>query len=159
MDKKYTLQRILNFLQDFGCCTEEHLRKLFDCTNSDLKDIISSNTVSKKRNIYVHNTRGIDNKMLIALDVLMKYKGRYTDFYLGITPVYISFVCNELLYNIIVSDIDNQEGTVRELNHNPLRFSYADKYILLFKDTNMIDKIKFDKPYLYCTYMPIKIIE
>ena len=158
MNKKYTLQRILNFIQDFGCVSEKQLQKLFECNRNDFKDILNSNTVSKKKDIYVHNSRAIDNKMIAALDVLTAYQGRFTDFYLGITPVYISFLCNDTLYNVIVTDIDNQEGIVKRLNNQPLKFSYADKYVLLFKDTSMLDKIKFSKPYLYCTYMPIKII-
>lgn len=159
MNKNYNLQRVLNFLQDFGCATEEQLQKLFGCNKSDFKDILSSNTVSKKKNIYVHNTRTVDNKMIAALHVLEEYKDIYTDFYLGNEPVYISFICKDTSYNILVSDKDNQEGIVKRLNNSPLKFSYADKYVLLFKDTSMLEKIKFSKPYLYCTYMPVKIIE
>ena len=159
MDKKYNLQRVLNFLQDFGCASDLQLEKLFGCTKSDLKDILNTSAISKKRDIYVHNKRAIDNKMIAALDVLLAYKQRLTDFYLGNNPVYISFYSEDNLYNVIVSDEDNQEGIVKRLNNRPLDFSHADRYILLFKDVSMLDKIKFEMPYLYCTYMPVKIIK
>ena len=158
MNRKYNLQYILNFIQDFGCISETQLKKLFDCNKIDLKDILSSNSVTKKRNIYVHNNRAISNEMIAALDVIVEYIGLYTDFGPGAEPVYITFICDGLIYNIIVTDADTQEGIVKKLNNNPLYFPYADKYILLFKDTNMLDKIKLKKPYLYCIYMPVKII-
>ena len=57
------------------------------------------------------------------------------------------FLCDDVLYNVIVTDTDNQEGIVKRLNNNTLKFAYADKYILLFKDISMLDKITSDKPY------------
>ena len=159
MDRNYTLQRVLNFIQNFGCATEEQLQKMFGLNKSDFRDILNSNSVSKKKDIYVHNRSISDDKMLAALDVLVEYKGKYTDYYLGNNPVYLCFVCNEELYNVVVTDTDNQEGFVKKLNNSPHKFSYAEKYVLLFKDTSMFDKIKFDKPYIYCTYMPVEVIK
>jgi len=160
MNEKYNLQKVLNLIQEFGCITEEQLQMLFGCDKRDFKDILSSRTVSRKMNAYVHNTRvDMDYKMLAALDVLCKYKKRLQKFYLGNQPIYINFLANDLLYDIIVSDSDDQEGIVKGLNYKLYDFQYADKYIVLFKDKSMLEKMKMDKPYAYCTYFPIKIIE
>lgn len=103
--------KVINFLQDFGCAKLEQLQKLYDAPEDNFKNILSNNMVSKKGDIFVHNTKNIDNNMLIALDVLCKYKGRYKQFYKGYNPVYITFLSKEnLLYHIIVAD----EGNERE---------------------------------------------
>ena len=39
--------------------------------------------VSRKEDIFVHNTKRIDEKMLIALDILCKFKDRLSKYYIG----------------------------------------------------------------------------
>lgn len=39
--------------------------------------------VSKKGDIFVHNTKQIDGQMIIALDILCKYKTRIAKYYKG----------------------------------------------------------------------------
>ncbi len=86
--------KVLNFLQDFGCAKLEHLQVLFNDKTNNFKDILNSNMVSKKGDIFVYNTKRIDNKMLIALDILCKYKARLSNYYIGYEPVIISFLSN-----------------------------------------------------------------
>ena len=65
--------KIINFIQDFGCCTLKHLQILFNRSNDNFKDILQSNFVSKKDGIFVYNKASIDMKMIYALDILCKY--------------------------------------------------------------------------------------
>lgn len=151
--------KIINFLQDFGCATIEQLQILCEKPNYSFKEILSSNAVSLKGNIFVHNTRKIDKKMIAALDVLCKYKKRLIHFRKGYDPVYITFLTkNDTLYNIIVTDKDNEKGVLKLLNINPPYFQEADKYIVLFEDEEAFDNIECCVPYLYCTYPEIKIV-
>ena len=152
---------VINFLQDFGCATLEQLQILTDDKTNNFKYLLQSNIVSKKGNIFVHNnSSNIDNKMIVALDILCKYKPIYKNFFKGYSPVYISFLTkNDTLYNIIVTDMQNQIGVLKQLNKKPCPISEADKYILLFEDDSLFNDIIFDKPYLYCTYPNIKIIK
>ena len=63
---------------------------------------------SKKGDVFLHNTRKINDKILIALDILCKYKGKFIKFYQGYEPIFITFLTNEnLLYHIIVADKEN----------------------------------------------------
>ena len=64
--------KVINFLQNFGCARLEHLQVLFKEPNYNFKNILYSNCVSKKGDIFVHNTKKINEKMLIALDFLCK---------------------------------------------------------------------------------------
>ena len=131
--------KVINFLQDFGCAKLEHLQKLFEEKNNNFKSILSSNMISKKGDIFVHNTKSINNKMLIALDILCKYKNRLSKYYLGYEPVVITFLTKEnLLYHIIVADEENKKGIVKLVNTYP----------------NSISKAEF----LYCTYPGYEIL-
>ena len=59
--------KVINFLQDFGCARLNQLQILYKDRNNNFKNILSSNMVSKKGDIFVHNTRKINEKMLILL--------------------------------------------------------------------------------------------
>ncbi len=155
-DKKI---KILNFLQDFGCARLNQLQILFDDTNNNFKNILDSNMVSKKGDIFVHNTKMISEKMLIALDILCKYKSRLSKFYLGYEPVIITFLTKDnLMYHIIVADEENKKGVVKLVNSYPLSLPKVDKLILAFPDSKEIDNIKCEIPFLYTTYPDYEII-
>lgn len=153
--------KVINFLQDFGCAKLEQLQILFNDKTENFKSILSSNMVSKKDDIFVHNTKRIDNNMLVAIDILCKYKEnkRLTKFYLGNKPIYITFLTKEnLMYHIIVADEENKKGIVKIINNYPLSLPKADKLILAFNDGEELENIKCEIPFLYCTYPSLEII-
>ena len=151
--------KVINFLQDFGCAKLEHLQKLFGEKNNNFKSILSSNMISKKGDVFVHNTKSINNKMLIALDILCKYKNRLSKYYLGYEPVVITFLTKEnLLYHIIVADEENKKGIVKLVNTYPNSISKADKLILVFPDELELENIECKIEFLYCTYPGYEIL-
>ena len=144
-DKKI---KILNFLQDFGCARLNQLQILFDDTNNNFKNILDSNMVSKKGDVFVHNTKKINEKMLVALDILCKYKSRLSKFYLGYEPVIITFLTKDnLMYHIIVADEENKKGVVKLVNSYPLSLPKVDKLILAFPDSKGLWVGKFETGY------------
>lgn len=153
--------KVINFLQDFGCAKLEQLQILFDDRTENFKNILSSNMISKKDDIFVHNTKKIDNNMLVAIDILCEYKKnkRLTKFYMGYKPVYVTFLTKEnLVYHIIVSDEENKKGVVKVINNYPLSLPKADKLILAFNDGGELENISCDIPFLYCTYPELRVI-
>jgi len=153
--------KVLNFLQDFGCAKLEHLQILFESKDYNFKNILSSNMVSKKGNIFVHNTRSVDDNMLIALDILCKYKMRdsLSKYRYGYDPISISFLGEDnLLYHIIVANEDNKKGIVKKVNSYPLSIPKADRLILAFPDDSEFENIECDIPFLYCTYPNYEVI-
>ena len=68
--------KIINFIEDFGCCTLKQLQILFNKSNDNFKNILQSNFVTRKGDIFVHNKANIDMKMIYALNVLCRYKKR-----------------------------------------------------------------------------------
>lgn len=148
-------QKVENFLQDFGCAKLEQLQILFESKNNNFKSVLSNNNVTRKNDIFVHNTRKINNNMLLALDVLCRYKERKRlgKYYLGYDPVIVSFLNNKnLLYHIIIANEDNKKGIVRKINSYPLSIPKADKLILVFEDGGELENIDCKIPFMYCDY-------
>ena len=151
--------KVINFLQDFGCATLKQLQILFNKPNDNFKDILARNIIGRKGNIFVHNAQEIDMKIIYALDVLCKYKGRFKQFYKGFFPIYITFLTkNNTIYNIIVTDKENEKGLLKLLRANSPIISEADKFILLFEDEKSFNDIECNVPYVYCVYPELKII-
>lgn len=151
--------KVINFLQDFGCAKLEHLQKLYNDPNNNFKNILVSNMVSKKGDIFVHNTKRINNKMLVALDILCKYKERLSQFYIGYNPVLITFLTKDnIMYHIIVADEENKKGIVKIVNSYPLSLPKVDKLILAFPDGGELENIDCSIPFLYCTYPGYEIV-
>ena len=151
--------KVLNFIQDFGCAKIEHLQILFNDKNNNFKNVLESNMVSKKGDIFVHNTEKIDNKILIALDILCKYKNKLSQYYLGYDPVIITFLTKDnTMYHIIVADENNKKGIVKLVNAYPLSLPKADRLILAFPDGEELENIDCDIPFLYCTYPDLVVI-
>ena len=151
--------KVINFLQDFGCARLDQLQKLYGEENNNFKNVLDGNMVSKKGDIFVHNTKRIDEKMLIALDILCKYKNKFVRFYQGYEPVYITFLTKEnLLYHIIVADEENKKGIVKLVNSYPLSLPKADRLILAFPDDEELKNIDCDIPFLYTAYPELEVL-
>ena len=151
--------KVINFLQDFGCARLDQLQKLYGEENNNFKNVLDGNIVSKKGDIFVHNTKRIDEKMLIALDILCKYKNKFVRFYQGYEPVYITFLTKEnLLYHIIVADEENKKGIVKLVNSYPLSLPKADRLILAFPDDGELENIDCDIPFLYTAYPELEVL-
>lgn len=151
--------KVINFLQDFGCAKLNQLQILSGDKNNNFNNVLHSNMVSKKGDVFVHNTRKINDKMLIALDILCKYKGKFIKFYQGYEPIFITFLTNEnLLYHIIVADEENKKGIVKLVNSYPLSLPKADRLILAFPDRGELENIDCDIPFLYCTYPDLDVV-
>lgn len=151
--------KVINFLQDFGCAKLKHLQKLYDLPNDNFNNVLKSNMVSKKGDIFVHNTAVIDYNMLSALDALCKYKGRFKEFQKGNQPIYITFLSKDNnIYHIIVAAEGNEKGLIKKLNTSPPLLPKADKLILLFKNREDIQYINCEIPYLYCIYPSMEVI-
>lgn len=150
--------KVMNFLQDFGCARLEQLQILYDDKNENFKNILSGNMVSKKGDIFVHNTKKINEKMLIALEILCKFKKRLSKYYVGYDPIFITFITKDnLVYHIIVADENNKKGVVAQINCS-MFLSQADRLILAFPDKEELENINSEIPFLYTTYPDFEVI-
>jgi len=153
--------KVINFLQDFGCARLEHLQILYQDKADNFKNVLAGNIVSRKDNIFIHNTKKIDNRMLIALDILCQYKNkkRLSKFYKGYDPINITFLTKEnLMYHIIVADKENEKGIIKIINAYPVSLPKADRLILAFPDRGKLENIECEIPFAYCVYPSLDII-
>lgn len=152
--------KVINFLQDFGCAKLNQLQiLLYNDENNNFKNVLNGNIVSKKGDIFVHNTKKINDKMLIALDILCKYKNRFVKFYQGYEPVFITFLTKDnLMYHIIVADEENQKGVVKIINSYPISLPKADRLILAFPNGEQLENIECEIPFLYSTYPGLEVL-
>lgn len=124
--------KVINFIQYFGCATLKQLQILFNKPNDNFKDILSSNVISRKGDIFVHK---------------------------GFEPVYITFLSKEnLLYNIIVTDKSSEKGILKLIKTNSPAIPEADKCILLFEDDSCQKEVVCNTPFTYCVYPSMKIL-
>lgn len=151
--------KVINFLQDFGCAKLNQLQILFDSKNNNFKEILNNSMVSKKGDIFVHNTRKINDTMLIALDILCKYKNRLVKYFIGYDPVVITFITKEgWKYHIIIANEENQKAIVKIVNSYPLSLPKADRLILAFSSREELENINCSLPFLYTTYPELEVI-
>lgn len=151
--------KVINFLQDFGCAKLNQLQILYGNKNNNFNNVLHGNMVSKKGDVFVHNTKKINENMLIALDILCKYKNRLVRYYQGYEPVYITFLTNEdLQYHIIVASEDNKKGIVKIVNAYPLSLPKADRLILAFPDRGELQNIDCEIPFLYTSYPELEVL-
>lgn len=96
--------------------------------------------------------------MLVALDILCRYKGRFITFHKGNFPIYITFLTKDnLLYHIIIADESNKKGIIKLVN-SPLSLPKADRLILAIPDREEVEKIICETPFLYCTYPDFDVV-
>lgn len=152
-------QKVINFIHDFGCARLRHLQILFDDKHSNFKQILKSNMVSKRDDIFVHNTRVINEKMLIALDVLCEFKPKLKRYCRGDNPTIINFITTDnLSCNIMVADKESPKGLVRLLNCKPLSIPVVDRLLVVFFDETEEENINCDIPVYYIVYPSLDVI-
>lgn len=155
---------IINFLQDYGCAKIRQLQIIFDAPNDNFNKLLRTRFISRKEDIFVHNNSKIDEDIIAALEIFCIYKNenRVTGIDALRNPMYpvtLSFFDRDSnRYDVIVANKTNENGIVKKINS--LSFiPKADKYIFMFKDDMQITNIKFEKPYIYCTYPEINILK
>ena len=151
--------KVINFLQDFGCAKLEHLQILFEDKKKSFKQILNSNMVSKRGDIFVHNTRTLNEKMLIALDILCVFKPVAKRYCPGSNPSIITFYTTEnWKCNILIADKENQKGMVKFLNSKIEFMHNTDKLLVVFYDDTEVENIECEIPIYYIIYPKLEVI-
>ena len=151
--------KVANFLQDFGCAKLKHLQTIFEDEKNNFKSLLSTNMISKKGDVFVHNTQKIDEKKLVALDIFCMFKYKLKHFYIGLEPIQLTFLTKDnLIYHIIVADEEHKKGITKLVNAYPFSLPKADKLILAYPDREELDKIECQIPFIYTIYPNLEII-
>lgn len=155
MNKKQN--EVIQFLLKFKTATENQLIKLTNCSNQDIKYLLTNKLIikDKETGLIYHKLRGLDIKFMVALDLICKYQKDLQMYEKGKFPVIISFIVENISYDIIVARLIEQKRIFEMLDE----VSSSDKIILVIENKEMynIEDIKTNRECLICEY-PLKII-
>ena len=109
----------------------------------------------KETGLIYHKLRGLDIKFMVALDLICKYQKDLQMYDKGKFPVIISFVVENITYDIIVARLIEQKRIFEMLDE----VSSSDKIILVIENKELynIEDIKTNRECLICEY-PLKVI-
>lgn len=109
----------------------------------------------KETGLIYHKLRGLDIKFMVALDLICKYQKDLQMYDKGKFPVIISFVVENITYDIIVARLIEQKRIFEMLDE----VSVSDKIILVIENKEMynIEDIRTNRECLICEY-PLKVI-
>lgn len=155
MNKKQN--EVIQFLLKFKTATENQLIKLTNCSNQDINYLLTNKLIikDKETGLIYHKLRGLDIKFMVALDLICKYQKDLQMYDKGKFPVIISFIVENISYDIIVARLIEQKRIFEMLDE----VSSSDKIILVIENKEMynIEDIKTNRECLICEY-PLKII-
>ena len=155
MNKKQN--EVIQFLLKFKTATENQLIKLTNCSNQDIKYLLTNKLIikDKETGLIYHKLRGLDIKFMVALDLICKYQKDLQMYDKGKFPVIISFVVENITYDIIVARLIEQKRIFEMLDE----VSSSDKIILVIENKELynIEDIRTNRECLICEY-PLKVI-
>ena len=155
MNKKQN--EVIQFLLKFKTATENQLIKLTNCNMQDINNLLTNKLIikDKETGLIYHKLRGLDIKFMVALDLICKYQKDLQMYDKGKFPVIISFVVENITYDIIVARLIEQKRIFEMLDE----VSVSDKILLVIENKEMynIEDIRTNRECLICEY-PLKVI-
>ena len=152
-EKKYKIQKLL---WTFQSLREEHIKKICKCSSEDIDVLIANKVLVRDKNIGLikHKGKEINNRNVVAFDVVMEYLDRSPEIKKGNFP--ITLQTKYVSYDIIA--IKEQE--MDNLYENIDTISSANKIIIIIETKNYIKKrINTKRPCCICKYPPLEIVD
>ena len=151
-------RQILKLLWDFHSLREEHVLKICNCTENDINFLIANKAIMKDRNnkILKYNGKEVNNRNIIAFDVVMQYLDRNVQIKKAKYPINVSMKTNEFTYDIIAIKQIEMDSLFERIDE----ISSSDRLIIIIEAKEYIRKnINTKRPCYMCIYPPLKIIE
>lgn len=150
--------KIAKLLWDFQSLREEHIMKICECSKNDI-DVLIVNKVlvkDKKTGIIKYRTKEVNNRNIVAFDVVMEYLDRNPEIKKGKYPINVSMKTRYIKYDIIAI----KEEEMDNLYENIDSISNADKLIIIIETNNYIKKkINTKRECYICTFPPLEIVD
>ena len=150
--------KIAKLLWDFHSLREEHIIRVCECTKHDI-DVLTVNKVlvrDKETKLVRHRGKEINNRNIVAFDVVMEYLDRNPEIKKGKFPVNVTLQTKYTSYDIIVIKEDEADKLFEEIDDK----STADKIIIIIETNHYIRrKIKTKRPCYICISPPLDIID
>lgn len=151
-------KQIAKLLWDFQSLREEHILKICNCTEKDINCLIASKVITKEKNtkILKYNNKEINNRNIVAFDVVMDYLDRNPKVKKAKHPINVSMKTDYYTYDIIAIK-EAEVDTLYEMLDN---ISTADRVIIIIETKEYVKKfVNTKRPCYICTYPPLEIVD
>lgn len=151
-------KQIAKLLWDFQSLREEHILRICNCTEKDINCLIASKVITKDKNtkILKYNNKEINNRNIVAFDVVMDYLDRNPKLKKAKHPINVSMKTDYYTYDIIAIK-EAEVDTLYEILDN---ISTADRVIIIIETKEYVKKfVNTKRPCYICTYPPLEIVD
>lgn len=151
-------KQIAKLLWDFQSLREEHILRICNCTEKDINCLIASKVITKDKNtkILKYNNKEINNRNVVAFDVVMDYLDRNPKLKKAKHPINVSMKTDYYTYDIIAIK-EEEVNTLYEILDN---ISTADRVIIIIETKEYVKKfVNTKRPCYICTYPPLEIVD
>ncbi len=151
-------KQIAKLLWDFQSLREEHILKICNCTEKDINCLIASKVITKDKNtkILKYSNKEINNRNVVAFDVVMDYLDRNPKLKKAKHPINVSMKTDYYTYDIIAIK-EAEVDTLYEMLDN---ISTADRVIIIIETKEYVKKfVNTKRPCYICTYPPLEIVD
>lgn len=151
-------KHIAKLLWDFESLRENQVMKICNCTENDINNLIANKVISKDRNtnILKYNNKQINNRNIVAFDVVMEYLDRNPVLKKARHPINVFMKTDYYTYDIITI----KEVEIEALFEKIDEISKADRIIIIIETKEYIRKfLNTKRPCYICTYPPLEIVD
>ena len=151
-------KNIMKLLWDFDSLRESQIMKLCNCSETDINNLISNKVISKdvKKGILKYAKKEINNRNIVAFDVVMNYLGRNPILKKGKLPVNVHMQTDYYTYDIIAI----KEVEIEALFDKIDEISKAERVIIIIETKDYRKQFLNTKRSCYiCTYSPLEIVD
>ncbi len=151
-------KEIAKLIWNFGALREEHVLKLCKCTENDINCVIASKAISKdkKTKILKYQGKEVNNRIIVAFDVVMHYLDRNAVVKKAKHPVNVTMKTDFYTYDIIAI----KEAEIEPLFENIDKISKSERVIIIIETKKYLSKeIHTKRPCCICVYPSLDIAE
>ena len=152
-------KQISKLLWDFQSLREEHVYKLCNCEEKDINFLIANKVIkrdNKNKILNYNNSKDINNRNVIAFDVVMEYLDRNPKVKKAKFPINVSMQTDYYSYDIIAIKEIEKEVLFEKLDE----ISKSERVIIIIETKGYVKEIiKTKRPCYICTYPPIEIVD
>lgn len=152
------LKQVSKLLWDFQSLREEQVMKICNCTEKDINCLIASKVITKDKNskILKYINKEINNRNIVAFDIVMEYLDRNPVLKKAKHPINVSMKTDFYTYDIIAIKEIEADALFEKLDE----ISSSDRVIIIIETKEYNKKIVNTKrPCYICTYPSLEIVD
>lgn len=151
-------KQVAKLLWDFQSLREEQVMKICNCDEKDINCLIASKVITKDKNskILKYFNKEINNRNIVAFDVVMEYLDKNPVLKKAKHPINVSMKTDSYTYDIIAIKEIEADTLFEKLD----QISNSDRVIIIIETKEYNKKfINTNRPCYICTYSPLEIVD